>query len=153
MMRRAHLRASDADREYVAERLRDAAAEGRLSSAELEQRLGVVFAARTYGQLEAAVADIPRAPAVGRIRRSPVVRLRPVTVLGLLVLFPLALALTTALIVALLALLTTWTITAGVVALLLGSRVRGLPGPWTVGWRAVAGTRGRRALGRCGRWL
>jgi hypothetical protein len=41
------LRASDADREAVAERLRQAAIEGRLDADELEQRLHVAFRART----------------------------------------------------------------------------------------------------------
>lgn len=148
------MRASDADREYIAERLRNAAAEGRLTAAELEHRLGAAFAARTYGQLDAAVADLPRERPVGRIRRSPMVRLRPVTVLALLVLFPVALAIATALIVVILALLTTWAITVTVAGLLLGPRVRALPGPWTVGCRAVRARRSdRRSLGGLRPWL
>lgn len=59
MALRSTLRASDADREQTAERLRKAAAEGRLLAEELEQRLGVAFAARTYGELDALVADLP----------------------------------------------------------------------------------------------
>lgn len=53
------LRAADADRERIAERLRGAAAEGRLSSDELEQRLEVAFAASTLGELQPVVADLP----------------------------------------------------------------------------------------------
>jgi Flp pilus assembly protein TadB len=53
------LRASDLDRERVAERLRQAAAEGRLVAEELEERLGEAFSARTYGQLDALVTDLP----------------------------------------------------------------------------------------------
>jgi len=53
------LRASDLDRERVIERLRHAAAEGRLLAEELEDRLGVAFSARTYGQLDALVSDLP----------------------------------------------------------------------------------------------
>ncbi len=53
------LRASDLDREQVAERLRHAAAEGRLDADEFEERLGEAFSARTYGQLDALVADLP----------------------------------------------------------------------------------------------
>ncbi|MCZ9342970.1 DUF1707 domain-containing protein, partial [Streptomyces sp. TRM76130] len=41
------LRASDADRERVAEVLRDALAEGRLDMAEFEERLDATYAART----------------------------------------------------------------------------------------------------------
>jgi Flp pilus assembly protein TadB len=53
------LRASDADRDRVAERLRKAAGEGRLLVDELEQRLEAAFRARTYGQLDALLADLP----------------------------------------------------------------------------------------------
>jgi DUF1707 SHOCT-like domain len=55
----SELRAADSDRERTAERLRTAAAEGRLSAEELEQRLEVALAARTNGELEAVVADLP----------------------------------------------------------------------------------------------
>ncbi len=63
MARRNSLRASDSDREDVAERLRAATAEGRLLAGELEQRLEVAFHARTYGELDALVIDLPAAPA------------------------------------------------------------------------------------------
>ncbi len=63
MARRNSLRASDSDREDVAERLRAATAEGRLLAGELEQRLEVAFHARTYGELDALVVDLPAAPA------------------------------------------------------------------------------------------
>ena len=53
------LRASDADRELTAERLRTAAVEGRLTPEELEQRLEAALAAGTYGELELLVADLP----------------------------------------------------------------------------------------------
>lgn len=59
MSGRDTLRASDQDREWVADRLRNAAAEGRLLAEELEDRLGSVFSARTYGQLDKLVADLP----------------------------------------------------------------------------------------------
>ena len=52
------LRASDSDREQAAERLRCATAEGRLSAEELEQRLEVLLASRTYGELDALEADL-----------------------------------------------------------------------------------------------
>jgi hypothetical protein len=70
MARRAYLKASDADRDAVAERLRHATVEGRLVAEELEERLEAVFAARTYGELDAVVADLP----VPRPRRQPVRR-------------------------------------------------------------------------------
>ncbi len=68
MAGRASLRASDADREKVADRLRGATAEGRLLVEELEERLGLVFAARTYRELDALVADLPGPRAVSRPR-------------------------------------------------------------------------------------
>ena len=59
------LRAADSDREQVADCLRDATVEGRLLAEELEQRLTAAFSARTYGELDAVVADLP-APREGR---------------------------------------------------------------------------------------
>jgi hypothetical protein len=53
------LRASDSDREQVADRLHHAMAEGRLSGDELEQRLEALYASRTYGELDALLADLP----------------------------------------------------------------------------------------------
>jgi hypothetical protein len=56
---RALLRASDADRERIANRLRHAASEGRLWPDELEDRLGAALSARTYGELDRVVSDLP----------------------------------------------------------------------------------------------
>jgi hypothetical protein len=53
------LRASDADRDRVAESLREAAAEGRLSLTELDERIDALYAAKTYGELERVVDDLP----------------------------------------------------------------------------------------------
>jgi hypothetical protein len=77
MARTGHLRASDADRDQVAERLRTAAAEGRIGFDELEERLTATLAARTYGELEAMVADLPSSPPARRhawLPASPLVR-------------------------------------------------------------------------------
>jgi hypothetical protein len=60
------LRASDADRERVAEVLRSAAADGRLSLEELDERLDRLYAAKTYGELEPVVADLPGLASVPR---------------------------------------------------------------------------------------
>jgi hypothetical protein len=54
------IRASDADREAVAGALRDHAVAGRLTTDELGERVGSAFAARTLGELDALVADLPR---------------------------------------------------------------------------------------------
>jgi DUF1707 SHOCT-like domain len=66
------LRASDSDREQIAERLRHATAEGRLLAGELEDRLAAVFSARTYGELDALVADLPATTPTQQRRRSGV---------------------------------------------------------------------------------
>jgi len=81
------LRASDADREQIAERLRHATAEGRLTPDELEERLGALYRSRTYGELDALVSDLPvtRAPAAVR-RRGPGRLVAAGVVAGLLVL-------------------------------------------------------------------
>ncbi|MGA9859580.1 MAG: DUF1707 domain-containing protein [Solirubrobacteraceae bacterium] len=78
------MRASDADREHVAERLRIAATEGRLLAEELDERLGVALSARTYGELDAVVADLPVQVSVRDRSRLPA-RPRPAVVLGLVV--------------------------------------------------------------------
>jgi hypothetical protein len=57
--RSATLRASDADRDAVADRLHRAAVEGRIEPEELEERLHAALRARTYGELRRLVADLP----------------------------------------------------------------------------------------------
>ncbi|MCW3047000.1 MAG: hypothetical protein JWO74_1284 [Solirubrobacterales bacterium] len=58
------LRASDAERDQVAEVLRSHAAQGRLDPDELDDRLGAAYAARTRGDLAVLTADLPPAPPV-----------------------------------------------------------------------------------------
>ncbi|PPK69727.1 cell wall-active antibiotic response 4TMS protein YvqF [Actinokineospora auranticolor] len=53
------MRASDADRERFAKVLHDAMAEGRLTVTELDERLTHVYAAKTFGELEPLVRDLP----------------------------------------------------------------------------------------------
>jgi hypothetical protein len=53
------LRASDADRDAVAEQLREHFATGRLRMDELNERLDKVYSAQTYGELEPLVEDLP----------------------------------------------------------------------------------------------
>lgn len=55
------LRASDNDRERYAQLLHTAMGEGRITMNELEERLGTVYAAKTVGELEPVVADLPQA--------------------------------------------------------------------------------------------
>jgi hypothetical protein len=56
------LRASDADRDRVIELLRAAVADGRLDSAEFDQRLDAALAARTIDALAPLAADLVAAP-------------------------------------------------------------------------------------------
>jgi hypothetical protein len=57
------LRASDTDRNRVAEALHEAAGEGRLTLDELQDRLDATYAAKTYADLEPVLADLPSAGA------------------------------------------------------------------------------------------
>ncbi len=54
-----HLRAADADREATAERIRQSHSEGRLDTNELQQRLERCYQAKTVGELEELVTDLP----------------------------------------------------------------------------------------------
>ncbi|MFR9769781.1 DUF1707 domain-containing protein [Nocardia sp. SC052] len=58
-MSQEHMRASDADREKIIDRLRLAMNEGRLSLAEFDDRLQRVYAAKTYGELTPLLSDLP----------------------------------------------------------------------------------------------
>jgi hypothetical protein len=77
MARHSSLRASDADRDAVAERLRQAAVEGRLEPDELEERLHTALRARTYGDLSTVLSDLPAQPVRWERRQ----RLAPVAAL------------------------------------------------------------------------
>jgi hypothetical protein len=65
------MRASDAERERVAERLREAMAEGRLDMEEFTQRLDAAYAARTHGELEPLVRDLPASGTVQSPAAAP----------------------------------------------------------------------------------
>ena len=56
---RSHLRASHADREQVIDVVKAAFVQGRLAKDEFDQRIGRVFASRTYADLACLTADIP----------------------------------------------------------------------------------------------
>lgn len=70
---RPAVRASDAERETVATRLRDAAAAGRLSLEEADERMAAAYAAVTRDELTPLTADLPAPPAPrsGPRRRGP----------------------------------------------------------------------------------
>jgi Domain of unknown function (DUF1707) len=91
MARRSTVRASDADREHVAERLRHAAGEGRLLAEELEERLARALRARTYGELDPLVADLPHPRAPRRKLTPSMILLRVMA--GIAVLFAAAVVL------------------------------------------------------------
>jgi hypothetical protein len=61
--RRPALRASDADRERVARILGEHGAAGRLTPEELDERLDAAYAARTHGELDRLLDDLPGPPA------------------------------------------------------------------------------------------
>jgi hypothetical protein len=60
MVRASEHRVSDAERDEVVELLRNAAADGRIDHDELDNRVARALTARTYGDLNATIADIPR---------------------------------------------------------------------------------------------
>ena len=69
------MRVADTDRDHTAEVLRRAAAEGRISFDELDERIGRAYAAKTFADLEALTRDLPgpgvRAPAPATPRYQP----------------------------------------------------------------------------------
>jgi uncharacterized protein DUF1707 len=139
MASRATLRASDTDRERVIERLRQAASEGRLLTDELEQRLEAALSARTYGQLDALVADLP-----GRRLLVPRETHRLAWVppaLGLAIVIPVVLAVLAAVVLAVAGVVTMWWLW-----LLVGWWLFGHPR------RRIYAARHGRSLHRCGSW-
>jgi hypothetical protein len=115
MAKRATLRASDADREQVAERLRHATAEGRLLAEELEERLEAVFAARTYGELDAIVADLPGTPVRRRERsRTFAIPRSPAVIVALVFLLPVVVSMLIAAMVVITTLFTAWAVVLAV---------------------------------------
>ena len=56
-------RASDAEREQVVVRLREASAEGRLTLEEFAERTALAYRARSHAELEPLTADLPEAAA------------------------------------------------------------------------------------------
>lgn len=77
--RRDQLRAADVDRAFVADLLKKAVDEGRLSLNEYDERLRRTYDARTYGDLDQIIVDLPRpsrrtalSPAASAVPVSPV---------------------------------------------------------------------------------
>jgi len=68
---RLRMRASDADRQEVVERLRAALDEGRLKMDEYLDRMGLASEAVTYGDLAPLYADLPESGSVARREPAP----------------------------------------------------------------------------------
>ena len=62
----SELRASDAERERVVDFLRENSLVGRLTHDELDERIGLAYAAVTRGDLERLLVDLPRGDAARR---------------------------------------------------------------------------------------
>jgi Domain of unknown function (DUF1707) len=71
------VRASDAERDQAAEILRVAYAEGRLTRAELDERTGAAYAAKTRVDLRGLTSDLPGAIPAQQARRRPVMTKLP----------------------------------------------------------------------------
>ena len=70
-MARDEMRAADADRQAVADQLKAALEEGRLELHEYDERLQQAYAAKTYGELQPLLHDLPVAALVVPGQRSP----------------------------------------------------------------------------------
>jgi len=68
---RQHMRASDADRPELVDRLAAALEEGRLKMDEYAERMGLAYEAVTYGDLAALSADLPQAGEVAKREAAP----------------------------------------------------------------------------------
>jgi hypothetical protein len=64
------IRISDSDRDAVAKALGRYAAEGRLTFAELEERVDTAYGAKTYGELSPLLADLPQPSGVNRLETA-----------------------------------------------------------------------------------
>jgi hypothetical protein len=70
------IRVSDADRDRVTAQLRDHFAAGRITPAELDQRLSAALNAKTFGDLRRIMADLP-GPVPALPRAAPPLRATP----------------------------------------------------------------------------
>ena len=118
------MRAADADREHVADRLRKATAEGRLQTEELEERLEAVFAARTYGELEALTRDLPRESARAVRERRSLPLPWPAAILGFIILMPIIVAVAVAAVVLVASVFAIWALVAALSIWMFGHRAR-----------------------------
>ena len=79
----SQMRVSDADRNKVAEILREAAGDGRIDLGELDERLEATYAAKTYGELVPITHDLaPALPSSGAVAGPGGDHGRAVAILG-----------------------------------------------------------------------
>jgi hypothetical protein len=76
-MDRDGMRAGDGDRQVVADQLRTALDEGRLDLHEYDERLQQTYAAKTYGDLQGLVTDLPGTIPAQRSRLQPAAAPQP----------------------------------------------------------------------------
>jgi len=150
MARRATLRASDADREQFADRLRRAAGEGRIVAEELEERLETVFSARTYGELDAVVADLPGTPVRQRERSRAPALPRPALIVAIVFLLPVVVSMLIAAVVVITTLFTAWALVLALGWWVFGQHRRYPPGHRFPPGRRSLHAYGRRPAGRPG---
>jgi hypothetical protein len=77
-MDRDEMRAGDGDRQLVAERLKAALDEGRLDLGEYDERLQRTYSAKTYGDLQGLLTDLPGTIPVTHSQVQPVTSGSPV---------------------------------------------------------------------------
>jgi hypothetical protein len=65
------IRASDSERELIVSRLSENAAAGRLTLAELEERIGLAYASTTRAELTTLIADLPKGVAAHLAPAAP----------------------------------------------------------------------------------
>jgi hypothetical protein len=135
MAKHGSLRASDADRDQIIDRLRKASAEGRLAAHELEQRVTTALRARTYAELDATVSDLP---AAGRLTAPSTAGWAVSTVRAHPALLLLAIPVGMVVAATLVALTTLWALVM-VAMFALGHRGQMSRGPWSYGTRGRFG--------------
>ncbi len=79
-----NLRVGDAEREAISERLQKSHVEGRLDVQEFQDRIDRCYQAKTIGELERVVSDLPAPQATARPPRLP--QLRPIRLVPIVLL-------------------------------------------------------------------